>query len=146
MHDFVKVTGNGNLDFDLIYMDYFEETPRPQGYSFPNFGFEYGVFGYVDSGTNPHNENFDYRGWVYSDDEDKGNANKITLWRQNSRGQIDYVCDIKPKSGLPGGTNNRPGLPEVRDGIDCLTDGIIEYSDGGTKIYMTRVNPKDIYD
>ncbi|MBP5419605.1 MAG: hypothetical protein J6Y72_07335 [Bacteroidales bacterium] len=143
VRNFVKVTSHGDLDFDLIYMgSYEEEKLQSQGYSFPSYGFEYGVFGLLKSGKDPKtgsknpNRNYDYRAYFYSDDEDKSNGNYVKLKRQNTKnGHVDEIGDIydrkaKEKYGVAG----------------MSFDKLIEYSKSGTKFYMTRVDPKDIYE
>ncbi|MBE6340948.1 MAG: hypothetical protein E7069_09495 [Bacteroidales bacterium] len=133
----LTVSKYGDLNFDLIYMGYYNEE-KPQGYSFPDYGFDYSVFGYVTSPGTP-DKNSDYRGYIYTDDEDKNNGNHIILKRQNNNtGKEEDICDINDPEAYKKYINY--GL------VDINFRHIIEYSKSGTMFYMTKVNPKDIYE
>lgn len=72
----VKVDRNGNLEFQMIIFE--PGNSSEPLYSYPDFGFDYGVFGtlkpYKVSDIGDEKIKEDY-GMVYSDDEDSDNAN-----------------------------------------------------------------------
>lgn len=72
----VQVDKNGNLNFQMIIFEP-GDWSEPM-YSYPDFGFDYGVFGtlrpYVFNDFTKYKEDY---GKVYSDDEDSNNANWI---------------------------------------------------------------------
>ncbi|MCQ2229404.1 MAG: hypothetical protein MJZ13_06620 [Bacteroidales bacterium] len=69
----VHIDKNGNLNFELIV--YLGDGSHYG--SFPDLGFEYGVFGTI---FNEFEKDYgDYYGHVHSDDEDNNNANTICI-------------------------------------------------------------------
>ena len=71
-----RVEGDGNLSFQLFYFKPNNNSTE----SYPDLGFDYGVFGvlYPENKENEHRQ-----GYVYSDDEDKNNG--------------DYMCQVVDK-------------------------------------------------
>lgn len=68
-----RVEGDGNLSFQLFYFKPNNNSTE----SYPDLGFDYGVFGvlYPENKENEHRQ-----GYVYSDDEDKNNGNLIDAY------------------------------------------------------------------
>lgn len=68
-----RVAGKGNLNFQMFYFKPNNNSTE----SYPDLGFDYGVFGvlYPENKENGHRQ-----GYVYSDDEDKNNGNLIDAY------------------------------------------------------------------
>lgn len=66
----VMVVGNGNLSFQMFYF----KPNNKSTYGYPDLGFNYGVFGVLYSEGDKNRQ-----GNVYSDDEDKNNANNVQV-------------------------------------------------------------------
>ena len=68
-----RVAGKGNLNFQMFYFKPNNNSTE----SYPDLGFDYGVFGvlYPENKENEHRQ-----GYVYSDDEDKNNGNLIDAY------------------------------------------------------------------
>lgn len=119
VHNWVRVTSRGDLDLELICMHrYHSEKSKV---AWPDFGFDYNVFGYnFDDGGNKA-EN----GWVIADTEDKNNGDRIELVLQTNNGkEVELgnisILDEYHKKKLPA--------------------RVVEYYSPGIRFNMRKVN------